>query len=292
VHGAVAAGHPATAEAGARVLREGGNAVDALLAAAFAAFVAEGPLTGPAGGGFILVHEPEGETSVLDCFFACPAGTLGPMEEVVIDFADAGTQTFHVGDGSVAVPGLLQGLVEAHRRFASLPWVELVEPAIALAHEGFVRDEGRIFLHEILAPILLRDEGGRRVYGDPERVVTRELAATLERVRDAGADAVAELLPELADDLSAYRVAISEPVAAAIDDVEVRATPPPSRGGAIVLQILTRLADEVAPSVHDEARAIGLAYGASVGRLTGTTHISVVDASGRAAALSSTLGSG
>jgi gamma-glutamyltranspeptidase/glutathione hydrolase len=292
VHGAVAAGHPATAEAGARVLAEGGNAIDALLAAAFAAFVAEGPLTGPAGGGFLLVHEPGGDTVVLDCFFAVPLRTLGPMEEVVIDFADAGTQTFHVGDGSVAVPGLLPGLVEAHSRFASRSWAELVEPAIALAREGFVRDERRIFLHEVLAPILLRDEGGRRVYGDPERVVTAELAATLERIRDSGADAVAELLPEFTADVAGYRVATVEPLAASVDGVEVLATPPPSRGGGIVLEILASLAAELAPALDDEARALGLAYGASAGRLTGTTHVSVVDSSGRAAALSSTLGSG
>jgi gamma-glutamyltranspeptidase/glutathione hydrolase len=292
MHGAVAAGHPDTAEAGARVLREGGNAVDALLAAAFAAFVVEGPLTGPTGGGFLLVHEPEGATSVLDCFFAAPTRTLGPMDEVVIDFADAGTQTFHVGDGSVAVPGLLHGLVEAHGRYASRPWAELVEPAIALAHEGFVRDERRTFLHDILTPILLRDEGGRRVYGNPERVVTEELAATLQLIRDAGAEAVHELLPELADDLAAYRVAAVEPLTAAVDDFEVFATPPPSRGGAIVLEILTSLAALSSWSLQDEARAIGLAYDASAGRLTGTTHISVVDGSGRAAGLSSTLGSG
>ena len=133
MRGAIAAGHPLTAEAGARVLREGGNAVDALLAAAFAAFVTEGPLTGPAGGGLLLVHEASGETTLLDCFFAVPAERLGEMDEVLIDFEDAGTQTFHVGEGSVAVPGLLAGLEEAHRRFATRPWPELVEPALELA---------------------------------------------------------------------------------------------------------------------------------------------------------------
>jgi gamma-glutamyltranspeptidase/glutathione hydrolase len=229
---------------------------------------------------------------VLDCFFAAPTRTLGPMEEVVIDFADAGTQTFHVGEGSVAVPGLLHGLVEAHRRYASRPWVELVEPGIALAQEGFVRDERRVFLHEILAPILLRDEGGRRVYGDPERVVTEEVVVTLERIRDAGVEAVLELLPELDDDLADYRVAAVQPLAATVDGFDVFATPPPSRGGAIVLEILASLAAMPSCSLQDEARAIGLAYDASAGRLTGTTHISVVDASGFAAALSSTLGSG
>jgi gamma-glutamyltranspeptidase/glutathione hydrolase len=291
VHGAVAAGHPITAEAGARVLADGGNAIDALLTAAFSAFVAEGPLTGATGGGFLLVHEPDGATTVLDCFFAVPKQGLGPMDEVVIDFADAGTQTFNVGAGSVAVPGLLPGLVEAHRRFASRPWPALVAPAIGLARAGFIRDEQRAFLHGILAPILLREDGGRRVYGDPKRVVTAEVGAVLERIRDDGAEAVTDLLPEFAEDLGRYRVETPEPLRATVNDVEVLATPAPSRGGAIVLEILTSLAAE-SGSATDVARAVGLAYGASAGRLTGTTHISVVDADGLAAALSSTLGSG
>ena len=59
MRGAIAAGHPLTADAGARVLAGGGNAVDACIAAAFVAFVTEGPLAGPTGGGFLLVHEPE-----------------------------------------------------------------------------------------------------------------------------------------------------------------------------------------------------------------------------------------
>src|SRR6187401_1028832 len=177
MRGAIAAGHPLTAEAGARVLREGGNAVDALLAAAFTAFVTEGPLTGPTGGGFALVHEPNGSTTMLDCFFGVPATRLGEMEELVIDFGDSGTQVFHVGDGSVAVPGLLAGLDELHRRFATRAWSELVEPAVVLAREGFERDERRVFLHGILEGILQRDEGGRRIYGDPERVHTGDTVA-------------------------------------------------------------------------------------------------------------------
>ena len=191
--GAIAAGHPLTAETGAAVLESGGNAVDACIAAAFAAAVAEGPLTGPAGGGFLLVHSAEGETTLLDCFFAVPARRTEEMEEVVIDFDDAGTQTFHVGEASVAVPGLVAGLAEAHRRFGSLPWASLVEPAIALAEGGVERDAPRDFLHRILSGILLRTEEGTRVYGDPSRVVTKEIVPTLERIRDAGASAVARV---------------------------------------------------------------------------------------------------
>jgi gamma-glutamyltranspeptidase / glutathione hydrolase len=291
--GAVAAGHPLTAKIDAAVLADGGNAVDACIAAAFAAAVAEGPLTGPAGGGFLLVHAASGETTLLDCFFAVPKRHGGEMEEVVIDFDDAGTQTFHVGEASVAVPGLVAGLEEAHRRFGSRSWSALVEPAIALGAGGVERDAPRDFLHRILEGILLRTEAGARVYGHPERVVTQEIVPTLERIREEGAGAVAELVPELADDLADYRVVEQAPLSAGVCGLEVLATPTPSRGGAIVLDVLSALEDLEGWTLEGEARAVGAAYGDSAaGVLTGTTHISVVDANGSAASLSSTLGSG
>lgn len=293
MRGAIAAGHPLTAAAGARVLREGGNAVDALLAAAFTAFVTEGPLTGPAGGGFLLVHEPAGETAVLDCFFGVPTTRLGEMEEVLIDFGDSGTQVFHIGLGSVAVPGLVAGLEEAHRRFATREWADLVSPAVDLAREGFARDEPRAFLHRILAPILLHQEAGRRVYGDPVRVDTSDLVPTLERIRDVGAASVAELVPELEADLRAYRVAAPEPLESEVLGLRVLSTPRPSLGGAVVERVLELLAAAHDPALVDEARAIAEAYGPfGSGPLTGTTHVSVIDAAGMAAALSATLGSG
>jgi gamma-glutamyltranspeptidase / glutathione hydrolase len=292
MRGAIAAGHPLTAEAGARVLREGGNAVDALLAAAFTAFVTEGPLTGPAGGGFALVHEPSGSTTMLDCFFGVPAARLGEMEELVIDFGDSGTQVFHIGEGSVAVPGLLAGLETVHRRFATREWRELVEPAIAIAREGFERDEQRVFLHAILAGILQRDDGGSRIYGDPARVRTADACPTLERIRDAGAAMLLELLPELGDDLRAYRVLETEPLELTILGREVRSTP--SQGGAVVRRILELLAaHDGEPPLEAEARAVAEAYGPlGSGPLPGTTHISVADGDGLAAGLSCTLGSG
>jgi len=291
MRGAIAAGHPLTAEAGARVLAGGGNAVDALLAAAFTAFVTEGPLTGPAGGGFLLVHAPGGETTVLDCFFGVPTHSLGQMEELVIDFGDAGTQVFHVGEGSVAVPGLLAGLEVAHERFATREWRELLQPALELARAGFERDEQRSTLHAILAGILERDEGGRRIYGDVVRVHTADICATLERVRDVGAGVVAELLPEYADDLRAYRVREHVPLELDVAGCTVLSTP--TQGGGVVRRILELFSEAGEPDLADEARAIADAYGPlGSGPLPGTTHVSVVDATGLAAGLSSTLGSG
>ena len=275
MRGAIAAGHPLTAEAGARILRGGGNAVDALLGAAFTAFVTEGPLTGPTGGGFALVHEPSGSTTMLDCFFGVPTTRLGEMEELVIDFGDSGTQVFHIGDGSVAVPGLLVGLEEIHGRFATRAWADLVEPAVRLAETGFERDDG-----------------GRRLYREPARVHTRDACETLEAVRDDGAAMVARLIPEYADDLRAYRVLEMLPLELCARGRAIRSTP--SQGGGVVQRILELLSGHTGePPLESEARAVADAYGPlGSGPLPGTTHISVVDADGLAAGLSSTLGSG
>src|SRR5947209_19439431 len=100
MRGAVAAGHPLTAEAGARVLREGGNAVDAAVGAAFVSWVAESTLTGPGAGGFMLVHRArDRSTRVLAFFVAMPGLRLrGPapreMEGVDVDFCGGSTQMF------------------------------------------------------------------------------------------------------------------------------------------------------------------------------------------------------
>ncbi len=107
------------------------------------------------------------------------------------------------------------------------------------------------------------------------------------------AGAVAELVPELADDIVAYEVAERAPLVGDVLGTSVVTTPPPSRGGSIVLEILEALAALDEWSLHDEARVVATAYERSwPGALTGTTHISVVDRDGTAAALSSTLGSG
>ena len=286
--GAVAAGHPATATAGARALQAGGNAVDACVAAAFAAFVAEGPLTGPAGGGFLLAYVDEAPT-LLDCFFAVPVEPLGAIEDVTVDFGST-TQSYHIGLGSVAVPGLVAGLVEAHERWGRLPWPELVEPSIALARDGLDVNDAQAFLHEILAPVLLRDEGGRRIYGNPTQIVTEELAATLETLRDDPTRAVRELVPELAGDLDTYEPVEREPLHARFAGREVLATPPPSRGGVVVVAALEAFDD--ARSLHERALALRSAYARSPAAGAGTTHVSVVDMDGRAIGLSSTLGAG
>src|SRR5687768_11948838 len=115
--GVVAAGHPLTAEAGARVLREGGNAVDAAIAAVLTSFVTESPLTGFGAGGFMLVHDPclpAGEREVLVDFFVAAGGLDGAergseLVPVPVDFGGT-VQVFNVGAASCGVPGTAAGL--------------------------------------------------------------------------------------------------------------------------------------------------------------------------------------
>src|SRR5215470_16288921 len=132
MRGAVAAGHPLTAAAGARVLAEGGNAVDACVAAAFAAWVAESPLTGPGAGGFALVLPASGRPARLADFFVStpglgrPRATRAAMHDIDVGFGDSETtQVFRIGEPSCAVPGAAAGLEAVHRAYGRLPWQEL-----------------------------------------------------------------------------------------------------------------------------------------------------------------------
>ena len=297
MRGAVAAGNRHTAEAGAWALAHGGNAVDAVVVAALAAFVAEGPLTGPSGGGFLLLRDAGGEPTLLDCFFAVPSRRAGEMDEVLIDFGDASTQIFHVGLPSVAVPGLVAGLWEAHDEHGRIAWADLFPPALELAAAGVEMTGPQRFLLEILVPILERTEEGRAIYGSRVRAETQAMVTGLERLREMGPTAVAEFQPDLASDIEAYRVIERRPTEAGFREMRVATCPAPSLGGGVVARGLGALdgwrAGGDPPLAVALVAALRSGYGGSAGPgLTGTTHVSVIDGEGNAAALSSTLGSG
>ena len=196
MRGVLAAGHPLTAEAGADVLRAGGNAVDACVAAAAVSWVCESPLTGPGGGGFLLVHHMgEARTQLLDFFVAVPERAASPDElvEVVVDFGDS-QQIFYTGPMSVAVPGTVLGLWEAAARWGSMPWPDLLASAVRVAREGVVLNEAQAYLHEILDLLLRYSPEGDAVYGPGralragERFFVPHLADTLERLAAEGPD--------------------------------------------------------------------------------------------------------
>src|SRR6476660_10228259 len=122
MNGVVAAGHPLTAEAGATVLREGCNAVDAAVCAVLASFAVESPLTGFGAGGFMMVHRGE-ETVLIDFFVAAPGKDeterRAELVPVPVHFDEETIQTFYVGPASCGVPGTAAGLEQALARFGS-----------------------------------------------------------------------------------------------------------------------------------------------------------------------------
>src|SRR5918999_4092506 len=249
--GAIAAGHPLTAEAGARLLAEGGNAVDACVAAAFVSWVTESPLTGPGGGGFLLVHRARDRVdTVLDFFVATPGlgfeGQRGQMAGVDISFDGTTTQLFQVGEASCAVPGAVAGLAEAHRLFGRLPWPVLLEPAIELAAAGGRLTEEQAFLHGVLDPVLRYGPATSAIYGGDACLATGDtlrlddLAGTLRRLAEEGPEVfyrgelgrrmvatVQEGGGSLTDtDLAAYRVIRRRPVRASVAGRSFASNPP------------------------------------------------------------------
>jgi gamma-glutamyltranspeptidase/glutathione hydrolase len=255
--GAVAAGHALTAEAGARVLRAGGNAVDAAVAAALTSFVAESPLTGFGAGGFMLVHTAS-EDALLDFFVEVPgrggAQRSSELVPVAVEFGDA-TQTFNIGAASCGTPGNGAGLAEALRRFGSVPMAELAAPAAALARAGVEVNAQQAYLHELLRAVVTEYPEARSLYTAAGRLLaagdvfrSEDLADALERYGAEGAEPFygGEIAAEISDwvlkrggtltreDLAAYRPIYREPVRAHLAGREILTNAPPSPGGVLI----------------------------------------------------------
>ena len=264
--GVVAAGHPESAAAGAAVLRAGGNAVDAAVAAVLTSFVAEPLLTGLGSGGYLLVVPPGGEAVLLDFFVETPGrgrdlSDRAPLRAVTVDFGDA-TQVFHAGAASCGTYGTPAGLAAAVAGFGRAPLAELTAPAVRLARAGVRVTPMQEYLYDLLAEINAATPAGRARYlpgGAPPRtgdlVTDPELADALERFGAEGAahfytgDVGAAVVEEMraqggllgAADLAAYEVLRRDPVHVPYRDTVVCTNPPPSAGGVLVGRALAEL---------------------------------------------------
>jgi gamma-glutamyltranspeptidase/glutathione hydrolase len=264
--GMVAAGHPITAEAGARVLREGGNAVDAAVGAVLASWVAEPLLTGPGAGGYLLVAGAGEEPTLLDFFVEAPGRGADPSRRAdlvpaEVSFGDV-VQVFNVGPASCGTYGSPAGLAAALERWGSMPAADLAAPAAALARAGVPLTAEQAYICEILEPILLTTPEVRAVFAPAGRALREgelfrdpELADTIERFGADGAEpfyrgdiaaAIVEWLGArggqlTADDLAAYRAVPREPARATYRGRDVLTNPPPSAGGILIALALARL---------------------------------------------------
>jgi len=251
------------------MLRAGGNAVDAVCAASFAAFVAESPLCSPAGAGALVVGTPDQGLRALDFFAAVPG--LGLRAEPTLDFFDVTVdfgptqQVFHIGRAAAAVPGALPGLLAAHDRYGELPLKEVVAPAVALAEDGYRISDGLAHIVSILEPIARQSTEVARILGvhgsppaggaqlrNPELgAFLRQLAvAPHQTLRGPFADAMVEQCgPEVGGlltrrDLQTYRPVWREPLWTEVGDLRMASNPPPSSGGGLIaigMQLACRL---------------------------------------------------
>jgi gamma-glutamyltranspeptidase/glutathione hydrolase len=267
--GVVAAGHPLTAEAGADVLRAGGNAVDAAVACVLMSFVAESPLTGPGAGGFMLVHT-RGESHLLDFFVAAPGRGLEgrePTALVPIDvrFAEDAIQRFNVGPASNGAYGTTLGLAQTLDRFGSVELADLTAAPARAAREGVEVVPMQAFLFTVLEPIITSTPECAAIYAPDGRLLAEgdtirlpELGDLLDRLGAEGpgflysgdvARAVSDWVVERGgmlsrEDLASYEVIEREPARVTYRGREVLTNPPPSSGGILIadaLGILERL---------------------------------------------------
>lgn len=261
INGVVAAGHTETAETAVEVLRAGGNAFDAAIAAMLTACVAEPVLASLGGGGFLTARANQQAPLVYD-FFAQSPIRKRPAQD--LDFypieANFGTarQRFHIGLGSMATPGFIRGLFAIHKRHCRIPLSDLFQPAIERAKNGVVINHFQDMIANIVHPILGATEEARAVNASPanaaqliaegERHKQPALADFLDALQHEGealfynGEAGQSLVKACHEkgghlqlqDLADYQVVIRQPLVYSYRDAQLFTNPLPSVGGTLI----------------------------------------------------------
>lgn len=268
--GCVAAGHPQTAEAASEILKDGGNAFDAILAAIYAACAAEPALASLGGGGFLLACPKDSSPIVYDFFVQTPqqrrpVGDLD-FQPILANFGPV-TQEFHIGFASIAVPGVVRGLFTAHSQLASLPMHRIVEPAKQIARHGMRLSRYQAYIHSVIQPILTWSPSARAIFAKTihshdllatdDVLVNPELSDTLDALAREGdklfyegeiATAIEKLCQEhggylTKQDLHHYQTILRKPLSYTYRHATIMSNPPPSAGGALIAFGLALLKD-------------------------------------------------
>ena len=309
----IAASHPATAEAGLQILRAGGTAADAAVAAVLTCCVAESIYTGLGGGGFATYFDAaSGTVTCLDFFVSVPGtdgSPAGPMVPIEVFFGGL-PQVYSIGGASVAVPGVPVGAGEVHRRWGRLPWSQVVAPAAALARTGAVLPAAHSRTLESCAPALAYGEGAAVYRPDGQLLRGGDvlfhpgLATAMDALAEEGpglfhTGTYAKLLVETVRaaggalslaDLAGYRVRDTGVDHARLAGHKVHARHDLNRtvdtigGLPAVLTELSRpeRAVAVAAALRDRGRQ----------KIGDTTNVSVVDTAGNACVITTTMGLG
>ncbi len=283
-HAMVATIRPEASRVGVAIMQQGGNAVDAAVAVGFALAVVYPQAGNIGGGGFLLFRRPDGEVHFLDYRERAPAKATANMYLDAQGNVVPGLST--IGYKSIGVPGSVAGLVYAEQHWGKLTLKQVMEPAIRLAHDGFVLDddEAQSFRDSQLAQFpesrhVFQRDGNYYRPGDVFKQPS--LARTLERIADKPDDFYhGSLARELAaamqkdgglitaDDLAQYEVKERQPIRGTYRGYEIISAPPPSSGGTALVEILnilegydlTKEGDRSAQSIHLTAEAFQRAF--------------------------------
>ncbi|MDG1754865.1 MAG: gamma-glutamyltransferase [Rhodothermales bacterium] len=269
-------------EVGRDILKQGGNAIDAAVATAFALAVVHPAAGNIGGGGFLVYHGADGETTAFNFREKAPAAAFETMfldEEGNLD-----ETKHHRALTSTGVPGTVAGLALAHERFGSLPWSDLLQPAVRLAENGFpftwnlksVQERFRSMaednpIYQSTADAFLKN--GTETHEPGELLVQGDLAETLKRIRDHGRDGfykgeTARLIAEFMStwggliteaDLAAYEADEQAPIHGTYRGYDIYSMSPPSSGGIAIVTMLNILeAYDLASLGHNSANYLHL----------------------------------
>ena len=273
----VVSAHPLASQIGARTLKAGGNAVDAAVATQFALAVVYPSAGNLGGGGFMVVRTTDGATATLDYREKAPGQSTRDM--YLDESGSVRRGLSEKGHLSSGVPGAVAGMYEAHRRYGSLPWKDIVQPSIDLARNGFplsrreanslngLQDTLRRY-NTVMPEFLLRDQ-----WNEGDTIYWEDLAHTLELVRDHGADGfyhgetADNIIAEMRrgnglinyEDLRNYKPVWREPLIGTFKEYRIISMGPPSSGGIALMQLLNSVESfPLANWGHNKPRTVHL----------------------------------
>jgi len=270
----ISAGHEETLAAAKEVLRAGGNAVDAAVAAYWMAFVAEPCMASAGAGGFALVHQANEGIKMVDFFCQTPIKKIKEADldfyPITVDFGPT-TEDFYVGNGSMATPGAISGIYAMHQQWGTMPMPILAEQAIHKAKNGLALNTFQAMDLALLKDIFSISPRSRDIFFNGEEIKKEgdeiymlEFADFLDNLSKEGPDLFykGEIAQRIVnngkerggsltlDDLSNYRTIFRKPMSFQWDNHEVITTAYPSSGGAILAAFLKRFEQEASHKIH------------------------------------------
>lgn len=266
---AISGGHQKTIEAAEVILKQGGNAVDAAIAAYLVSFIAEPCMASTGAGGFAMINDTR-SVKMVDFFCETPKVKKRISEQeffpIVVDFGNT-QEEFHVGKGSIAVPGAIAGAYKMHEIWGKMPMSELIEPAMKWANEGVAIDKFQAYDFTLLKDIFSLNQDGRDLLFDLDGNLKKEgqiikmphYSDFLEALRHEGKDLFykGEIAKQIdkdcrdgghltRKDFENYEVYISDPISFNFAGHKIYTPGFPSVGGMLITALLNTFQDLVA----------------------------------------------